>query len=410
MMTAFCLILSAMRYDCTQSACVIEHVALESLDDGSVAKDASVLTSGGKIVSVGLAGSVPTPEGAVHIDGRGRVLAPAFIETVTSLGLTEIGAEKIAREDGPRAAIAPALSPMEAFNPRSVWIPLARAAGVLFGVTASGGEIVGGRGVWFEAGEKATLDPLRPLVIFGSVGEHAALSAGNSRAVLWLKLREAFADARFYRANKRAIESGDTRPLSVGLAHLEALLPVIEQKALLVLEANRASDIVAALGFAKEQQIRIAILGGAEAYLVSEALAAAKTMVIVTPSGQTPQDFDQLGARDDVLTLLHRAHVSFAISTMASVSITRLRQEAGQAVAYGLPHHVALAAITRAPAELYGRGAELGSIAVGKRASFVLWSGDPLEVTSVAEHVFIDGVEQSLESRQRALVRRYLGR
>jgi imidazolonepropionase-like amidohydrolase len=89
-------------------------------------------------------------------------------------------------------------------------------------------------------------------------------------------------------------------------------------------------------------------------------------------------------------------------------NIRRLRQEAGTAVAHGLPHAEALRAVTKTPAEVFGRGAELGTVAVGKRADLVLWSGDPFETSTIAERVFIAGREMDLSSRQRLLVERYL--
>jgi len=108
--------------------------------------------------------------------------------------------------------------------------------------------------------------------------------------------------------------------------------------------------------------------------------------------------------------LLHRDGVMVVISAgeAENQNIRRLRQEAGTAVAYGLPHAAALAASTSNPASLFGRLAEVGTLSVGKRANLVLWSGDPLETTIVAERIWIDGVAQNLENRQRSLVRRYL--
>ena len=88
----------------------------------------------------------------------------------------------------------------------------------------------------------------------------------------------------------------------------------------------------------------------------------------------------------------------------------RLRQEAGIAVSYGLPRARALSAITLGPAKAMGLEKEVGSIEAGKRADVVLWAGDPLELSSFAEKVFIGGVDQALATRQTKLVERYLER
>ena len=141
--------------------------------------------------------------------------------------------------------------------------------------------------------------------------------------------------------------------------------------------------------------------------MVAAELKQAKVPVLLVPSNMVPGSFEQLRARDDVATLLSAAGVSVAIGCN-DFSRRRLRQEAGIAVSYGLPRAKALSAITLEPAKALGLEKELGSIEAGKRADVVLWKGDPLELSSVAEKVFIGGVEQPLATRQSKLVERYL--
>ena len=58
------------------------------------------------------------------------------------------------------------------------------------------------------------------------------------------------------------------------------------------------------------------------------------------------------------------------------------------------------------PAEIFGMSN--GVLRSDAPADIVVWSGDPLELTTHAEHVLIAGVEQPMESRQTKLARRYL--
>lgn len=356
------------------------------------------------VVNGKIAAGAP-PANATKIDVKGKVVTPGFIEMVSDLGLTEVSAEPSAREGRGGGPITPAQNVLEAFNPRSVWIPVARAGGITSTMVIPGGGAIAGRGAWIDLVALPKPDPERPIAFFGSVAGTQAF--GGSRSVMWMRLREAFLDARFYKANKKGYDAGAARALSLPLTQLEAMQPLVDGKALFSVEANRASDILAVLAFAKEQNVRVVIFGAAEAHLVTKELLDAKAAVVITPSALVPSAFDQLHTRDDVATLLHQAGVPFAISTLGSIGITRLGQEAGRAVAFGLPHDKALEAITAMPAKLYGR-ADLGSLEPGKRANLVVWSGDPLEVTSVVERVFIDGVEQVLDTRQQALVKRYL--
>ena len=100
--------------------------------------------------------------------------------------------------------------------------------------------------------------------------------------------------------------------------------------------------------------------------------------------------------------------MSFAQDGDASHNARKIRQLAGNAVANGLPWEDGLAGLTRVPAETFGVADRLGSIAVGKRADLVLWSGDPLEVSAVAMQVWLDGRAIPMRSRQTELRDRYL--
>src|SRR5690606_13619160 len=127
------------------------------------------------------------------------------------------------------------------------------------------------------------------------------------------------------------------------------------------------------------------ISGGAEAWRVADELARANIPVVLNPLDNLPDDFDMLAARLDNAALLHEAGVRVVISSGHIHNARKNRQVAGIAVAHGLPWDVALAAITSTPAEIFGVSAARGRIAVGQPADLVLWSGDPLELSSLAQ-------------------------
>jgi imidazolonepropionase-like amidohydrolase len=80
---------------------------------------------------------------------------------------------------------------------------------------------------------------------------------------------------------------------------------------------------------------------------------------------------------------------------------------AGNAVANGMSWADAFAAITSVPAGIYGRS-DLGSLKSGAIADVVIWDGDPLELMSSPDAVYIAGVSTPMESRQTKLRDRYL--
>ncbi|HLM52569.1 MAG TPA: amidohydrolase family protein, partial [Pseudoxanthomonas sp.] len=178
----------------------------------------------------------------------------------------------------------------------------------------------------------------------------------------------------------------------------------------IVVAVQRAADIRQLLRWAQREKVRIAIAGGAEAWTLAPQIAQARVPVFVNALGNLPADFDQLGATLENAARLHAAgvQVSFAQPNDASHNARKMRQLAGNAVANGLPWEAGLAGLTRVPAQVLGVDAQLGTIAPGKLADLVLWSGDPLDVAHVAERLWLGGRAIPMRSRQTELRDRYL--
>jgi imidazolonepropionase-like amidohydrolase len=152
------------------------------------------------------------------------------------------------------------------------------------------------------------------------------------------------------------------------------------------------------------------IAGAAEAWVVAEELARENVPVLLDALDNLPYSFDSIGSRLDNAALLHAAGVRIAFTQFGeSHNARKIRQLAGNAVAHGLPKDVALAGLTTRPAEIFGL-TDRGRIAPGQVADLVLWNGDPLEVTTLAEHVWIGGSAIEMRSRQSELRDRYLKR
>jgi imidazolonepropionase-like amidohydrolase len=224
-------------------------------------------------------------------------------------------------------------------------------------------------------------------------------------------MRELLADAAFYRVHREDYERAASRELVASRLDLEALIAVIEGRLPLILFANKASDIEAALGLRQPpySDIRLIIGGGAEAWIVADKLAAARVPVITGGLANIPQSFDQLGAMQENAGLLRRAGVQVLLhgGMGETFNVRNIRQEAGNAVAYGLPWDEALRAVTLAPAEVFGVADAVGSLQPGRDANVVVWSGDPFEFATRAEHVYIKGVNAREPSRQDMLIDRY---
>jgi imidazolonepropionase-like amidohydrolase len=378
------------------------------LGTGEVIADAVVVVAGGKIVQVGK--GIAAPAGAEILPAKGMVITPGLVDALTSVGLVEVDLEQGTHDDVQREtsdAIHAGFRVADGYNPASVVIGVTRSEGLTsVGVIPNGG-LFSGQSAWADldgatAAEALAAAPLALHVHLDADPEGGG--AGHATAVL--KVREAFDDARAFVKNRAAWERNQSRRFAPSRLDLEAIAGALDGKLPVVFHVTRAADILTALDVAKDFKLRPVIAGGAEAWKVAPQLAAAKVPVIVYPL-QQPGSFDALGAREDNAAILYKAGVAVALSTGETHNARKLRQVAGNAVRGGLPHDAAVAAITRAPAEALGQGARYGTLAPGKVANLVVWSGDPLEIGTQVIDVMIRGKRVPLRNRQTALLEKY---
>lgn len=378
--------------------------------DGQGPRATALLVEGGVIKALGEASSLKGPK-VVEFDASGRVITPGLVDIYTTLGTTEIDLESSTVDTDPGGdRVRAAFRVSEAFNPNSLVIPIQRLGGVTSVVSVARGGLVAGQAAWVDLfDERFHAKVIEPSVAMGAVfGMWGARATGGSRGGALLAYRELFDDVRFYARKGRDYDGNKTRSLSASRLDLMALQPVVQGQQPLMCVVHRASDIRAVLALSKSEGFKPIIVGGAESWMVADELAAAGVPVVLDSMANLPSSFDQLGARDDTPALLEAAGVKVALSTFSAHNVRNLRQMAGNAVRAGMSYEGALRAVTTTPAEILGVGARYGSLAVGKRANLVVWSGDPLEFSSRVERMVIGGREVSLDNRQRRLRDRYM--
>ncbi len=376
---------------------------------GPVIERGTVVIRDGKIAAVGA--SVAVPAGARVIDAAGKVVTPGFLDSSTGLGTVEIDADDPSNDQSVTGDhITAAFNVADNLNPFSTLLPVTRVEGITRAVVApgNGSTVIAGQGVLIDLGTQgATLNIQRsPVAMYAVLGQAGAGRSGGSRAAAILRLREALQDARDYAANRRAFESAQRRDYVLSRLDLEALQPVLRGELPLIISVHRASDILSALRVAREFNLRLIVSGASEGWIVARELAAANTPVIVNSMGNIP-GMESLGITLENAARLHAAGVNVVFASFESHNSRNLKQIAGNAVSYGMPYDAALRAITLGPARLWGIADRYGTLEVGKDADVVVWSGDPLELTTAVEHVFINGRAMPDETRQRALFNRY---
>ncbi|MFY0564668.1 amidohydrolase family protein [Archangium lansingense] len=383
-----------------------QDVAVLSL--GTWQAHAFVLVENGKVARVqpGAPGAVPA--GCRVVEGKGRVLTPGLVDPLTSLGVVEVGMEEstvddVLRGESAKEPIRAALRVADSLNPAAETFPVARLGGVTAAGVVPAGGLVSGQSAWVGTDGTVRRAPLALHVNLGVSGRDAV---SGSRALVLERLRELLSDAREYNKRKGDFEQNRMRTLAASRLDLEALQPALTGALPVVVTANRVSDIRAALALGREFGLKLLIAGGREAWMVAPELAAAKVPVIVQPTQNLPSSFDGLNSRMDSAALLSGAGVKVLISTMGEPHMVRtLAQEAGNAVAWGLPYEDALRAMTSNVTEAFGL--EGGQVAPGQVADLVLWNGEPLEVSSRPVGMWLSGKQVPLTSRQQALYEKY---
>ena len=389
---------------------LIRNATVHTATAQGTLQGADVLIGNGQVRAIGK--GLAAPAGTQVIEAEGRPLTPTLFGGITEIGLEEVSGEKSTVDrtvalgaETKEMTVRPEFDVTLAYNPESVLIPVTRIEGIgwtLLGAgTATGGSIVAGQGgvVRLDGGP----DPIGARVLFVKLGGDAAGLSGNSRAAQWMILDQLIAEAR-------GRIGPDANVALLTPAGRTTLARYLGGGGRVMVGVDRAADIRQLLRWSARHGVRIAIAGGAEAWKLAPQLAAAKVPVFVDPLANLPGDFDQIGATMENAARLRAAGVAvgFSQSGDASHNARKVRQLAGNAVAAGLPWDDGLAGLTRVPAEALGVAGEVGTIAPGRRADVVLWSGDPLEVSSVALQVWMNGRAIEMRSRQTELRDRYM--
>jgi imidazolonepropionase-like amidohydrolase len=370
----------------------------------------TVVIRGARIAAIGA--GIPVPAGARVIDAAGKIVTPGWIESATQIGIVEIesGAEGTDDQSTTDKELSAAFDVVDGFNGESTVIPVTRVEGITRAVVmpSGSGHVLLGQGAMFDLTGAQVPDSVikAPIAMFANLGEAGAASEGGSRASAMLRVREALQDAIDFERHATAWATAQRRPYARGRLDLEALAPVVRGELPLAVNANRASDLLAAMRLADEFHLKLILMGAIEAWRVADQLAARKVPVVIKPLTNIPS-FDALGATLENAARLSKAGVSLVLSSFDTHNARNLRQEAGNAIANGLDRDAALRAVTLEPARVWDVADRLGSLEVGKDADLVIWSGDPFELTTRAEHVFIGGREVSSETRQKQLFEKY---
>jgi imidazolonepropionase-like amidohydrolase len=414
----------------------LENVALVGgtvhTASGETLEQGVVIVRDGMIEAVIEGTDLPDPQGLTVLDVTGSHVYPGLFESMTQLGLVEIGAVRASRDQSELGTFNPNAQAHVSVNPDSELIPTVRANGVLLAhVHPSGGLVSGQSSVmrldgWtyedMTAAAPVTMVmdwpgmlPRQAWWIETSVSEQ--LKQRDERLA---RIEEVFDEAQRYKLAREAAgltTTPTTRPAVAEPsddapafdAKLEAMIPVLAGEVPLLITANEASEIAAAVAFTERRGLRLVIAGGQEAAKVADLLVEAEVPVIVQGVHRLPRGRDSL--IDEAARLpgeLQAAGVTFCIASNRAPAFHRnLPYHAAAAVPHGLDPADAVRSITLWPAQILGVADRYGSLEPGKSATLFVSDGDILEVASNVTHAWIDGRRVDLSSRHTELYEKY---
>jgi imidazolonepropionase-like amidohydrolase len=376
----------------------------------------NVVITNGRVTGVG---NVAVPAGARVIDGTGKWVSPGIFAGFTRLGLVGVdGVDETNDASARNTPFSASLDASTAINPRVPAIAVSRAAGVTRAIVApeTSNAMFAGQGVIIDTADKTDIVDRPRAFQFVEFGESGAARAGGSRPAAQAWFRNALEQARAYARNPSSYD-GNSKDALLNRADAAALVPVVEGRQPLYVHVESGPDILQMLALRKEfPALKLVLVGVTEGWTVARELAASGVPVIASPINDLPAAFEQLAATQSNVGRMRAAGVQVAIGMIDDNDARQAQQSmqmAGNLVALtkvpgatGLSWGQAFAAITSVPARIAGM-ADTGTLKAGAR-DVVIWSGDPLELSTMVEHVWIDGVEQSLDTRQKLLLRRYL--
>jgi imidazolonepropionase-like amidohydrolase len=384
---------------------------------GNVIEEGTLIFSGDRIKEV--SEGIKTPGGARVIDVKGKVVMPGMIDSYTHLGLVEVGAVEATNDIIEKVdPSTPQMRTIDAFNPLSEVIPVARSTGVTTVLCAPGEKTV-------ISGQSALVDlygkNMDEMVVKVPAGIHVNLGESpkhrwednkepQTRMGIAAILRGTLVETINYMSKWKNYKSNGAKwekPPSRDL-RLEAMVPVLKGATPLIISAHRLDDIETAIRITDEFGIRLILNHATEGYKIADQLAKREIPVLLGPVTTQPSSMEKLGAIYENAALLNASGVKIAIQSSNTHNVRILPYQAGLAAAYGLPKEEALKAITIYPAEIYGVSDDVGSLVKGKVANIVVFDGDPLEPLTNLEYMFIRGREVELKNRQTLLYEKYL--
>ena len=351
-------------------------------------------------------------KGDLIIDATNSIITPGVIAPDTQIGILEIGALSETR-DGDSNMYSMGFSVYDAINPNSTLIPWNRSNGVTSAITLPdfNWDPLSGMASYFLLDGSLRVNGIPDIALTGEIG---AISSGSrAESLILLKDLLEFAsnlsekDISSSMKISEAMESFEVAELmELQPRDVIALYNLLNKKLPLIINVNRASDILKLIDIKKLYGLNLILMSAQEAELVKNEIAKNSIPVIINPFDNIPDSFDELASSIRIAASLEEAGIKVMFSESRTHNYHLIRQGAGNAVANGMSYTGAIMALTSNVAKSFNIP-DRGILQKGMKADIVIWEDDPLEPSTFPEKVFINGNEMDLTTRSSRLTKRY---
>lgn len=388
---------------------LLKNGKVETVFEGTI--DADVLIADGLIKEV--AENIVHP-GAQQIDCKDMIIYPGMIDSGTKLGLVEIGSVSLTQDHNEIGEFTPHMDALTAINPSSVNIPVNRVNGITSVLAVpSGGRFPGQAAL-------INLHGYTPKQMYAGFKAVVFNFPSTGRRGRWDRRSDEDIEKAEKKAKKKLKSFWEQVKLQAQLTkdnknkynpQLDALVPVANNEASLLIEVNKKTDILSAISWVNENKVKAIFTGVKEGFRVADSLAKYDIPVITGPILDNPsRSSDHYTTAYANAGKMQKAGVRVAIRTNETENVRNLPYNAGFAAAYGMGWREAFKAVTVVPAEIFGLSDKYGTIERGKVANLFVADGDPFETKTNIKHLFINGWNVPLESRHTLLYNEFLDR
>ncbi|HET9440020.1 MAG TPA: amidohydrolase family protein [Longimicrobiales bacterium] len=362
---------------------------------GPVIENGTLVVHQGKIVAVGVVGSVREPANAVVHDVAGKVIMPGLVDTHSHIGGGDGGDASAALHGDVRI--------LDALDVRDPGIQKAQAGGITtVNIMPGSGLLMSGQTAYVKLRDGRTIydllycrDVLREVCggmkMANGTNPRGTQPRPGTRAKAAALARVKFVKAQEYRDKVRAA-GRDASKLPARDIELEALAEVLDGRRTVHFHSHRHDDILTAIRLKQEFGFKLVLQHATEAWRVAREIAAAQVPVSVIVIDAPGGKLEAMGLSFETGAVLEKAGVLVGFHTDDGITDSRFfLRSAALAVRAGMSRAGALAAMTINNARMLELDNRVGSLAAGKDADFIVLSGDPFSIYTHVEQTWVEG-------------------